>query len=71
MEDNRERVEIPNKIPAGVPGAGWVLGLLVFFSFFMLTADIEGWTFGFGNQQTAAPAPAHHNSMHATTGAGH
>ena len=69
MKDNRERVDIPNQIPAGVPGAGWVLGIVVAFSFFMLTADIEGWTFGLGNQQTAAPAS--HHSMHGTNGAGH
>jgi hypothetical protein len=66
MKDTRERVTIPNKIPDGVPGAGLVLAILVIFSFFMLTADIEGCTFGFGNQRTAAPAP----SRHATTGAG-
>jgi hypothetical protein len=73
MENNNysNRVVIPNKIPPGVPGAGWVLGLMVAFSVLMLTADIEGWSFS-SAQQTAAPAapPAHHNSMHATTGAG-
>ena len=69
MEESRERVVIPNQIPAGVPGAGWVVAILVIFSVFMLTADIEGWSFSGGGQQTAAPAPAHH-SMHGTTGAG-
>jgi len=69
MDNNR--VVIPNKIPAGVPGAGWVVAILVVFCVVMLTANIEGWSFSFGGQQTAAPAPAHHNSMHSTSGAGH
>jgi hypothetical protein len=68
MEDNRDRVVIPNRIPPGVPGAGWVVAILVIFSAIMLTADIEGWSFSSGGQQTAAPA-SHHN-MRATTGAG-
>ncbi len=63
--DNRERVVIPNKVPDGVPGAGWLVGILVIFCVIMLTADIEGWSFSFGGQQTAAPAPQHHT----TTGA--
>ena len=66
MADTRERVVIPNKIPEGVPGAGWVLAIFVICSLLMMTADIEGWTFGFGGQHTAAPAP----SRHTTTGAG-
>jgi hypothetical protein len=70
--DTSNRVVIPNKIPPGVPGAGWVVAILVVFSVIMLTADLEGWSFG-GGQQTAGPAspPAHHNSMHAMSGAGH
>jgi len=68
MENYSNRIVIPNKIPVGVPGAGWVLAIMVVFSVLLLTADIEGWSFG-GGQQTAAPAP-HHNRMHATTGAG-
>jgi hypothetical protein len=64
--DNRDRVVIPNTIPAGVPGAGWVVGILVIFCVVMLTANLEGWSLSFGGQQTAAPAaPAHHT----TTGA--
>jgi hypothetical protein len=72
MENYSNRIVVPNKIPVGVPGAGWVVAILIVLSVFMLTADIEGWSFS-GGQQTAAPAspPAHHSSMHATTGAGH
>lgn len=60
--DSSNRVDIPNKIPAGVPGAGWVLTLLVVFSFIMLTADIEGWSFG-GHQVAAPAAPPTHHTM--------
>jgi hypothetical protein len=65
MEDGRERVIIPNKIPEGVPGAGWVVSILVAICAVMLVADMEGWSFSSGGQ-TAAPAPSHHT----TTGAG-
>lgn len=65
MEDGRERVIIPNKVPDGVPGAGWVVSILVIICVLMLTADIEGWSFSSGGTNTAAP-PSHHT----TTGAG-
>ncbi len=65
--DNRERVEIPNKVPPGVPGAGWVVGILVVFCAIMLTADIEEWSLPFVGRHIASPsAPSHHT----TSGAG-
>ena len=63
IDDVHERVEIPNQIPPGVPGAGWLVAILAVFSILVITATLEGWT---TQSRPTANAPAHHTS----TGAG-
>jgi len=52
----------PSRVPPGVPGAGWVIGLV----FALAIGVFTSWWWEGGHGAHAAPAATHH-----TTGVGH
>ena len=64
MDDHRTGFSLHNddvelwqsRVPPGVPGAGWVVGLVFAFSIFIFTGWAEGW---WDNHNGAVPTASH------------